>query len=298
MNTLLSRILESPEIQFTIDNVAVREFPAAYTFGPHAHRFVELDFIEAGNCGMLFGTELVRLGAGDCLLIYPDVPHYFFTRARTGCTIVQLEFAVENFPWPVLPQLGEEALVFLDEVRNHAQPFRKLLPQAVLSQCIRAIRQESTESRRGRDEMLRLLFAQLLILLSREVEGVYATTEPAFDSGRDLAHRLASRLANEYAENQGIEELSVDFGVSSRYLRRCFHDVFGMSIIDYLTGLRLRKASALLARPDLSILEIALQSGFGSSQYFARVFKREMGLSPGDFRKLLVGAGRDSLPGG
>lgn len=296
MNPLLTRLLEAPDIQFTIDNVAVRKFPAAFTFGPHAHRFIELDYIEEGGCGMLFGTELVRLGAGDCLLIYPDASHYFFTRARAGCTIVQLEFAVENFPWPALPGQSGANLAFLDEVRTHSQPFRKLHPGTGVSQCIRDIRQESAGTWRGKEEMLRLLFARLFILLSREVEGVYDVQSGLQAGEGTLARQAAAILANEFGESLDFEELALRLGVSSRYLRRCFHEAWGMGIGEWLLGLRLRKASALLARPGLSVLEVALQCGFASSQYFARVFRKELGLAPLEFRALVARQGMDSLP--
>ena len=136
---------------------------------------------------MLFGSELVRLGTNDCLLIYPEAQHYFFTKTRSACSLVQLEFALENFPWSALPRGDPGALSFLEELRAPSRPFRKLLPQAELADCMRSIRDEASRPALGRDEMLRLLFARLLILLSREVEGLYA--EPALPPLR-LSPRL------------------------------------------------------------------------------------------------------------
>ena len=268
-----------------IDNVAVREFPASYTFGPHSHRFIEVDFVETGSCGMLFGTESVRLTTNDCLLIYPDVRHFFFTKARASCTIVQLEFAVENFPQGSL-----------GAIQAPGRSFLKLLPQPSLSQCIRNIRYEQARAAPDSAAMMRLLFDQLFLLLKREVDGVYS--DPAHRNEREspLVRNLVEVLKNDYEEPLTIEGVSDGLGVSSRYLRRIFHDAYGMTIGDFLTGLRLKKASSLLGPASLSILEVALQSGFSSSQYFARVFKKEIGLTPGAFRRLRAEQGRDQLP--
>jgi AraC-like DNA-binding protein len=293
-DTIIS-ILASPEIRFTIDNVAVRKFPPSYTFGPHAHRFIEIDFIEDGGCGMLFGTEPVGLTADDCLLIYPEASHFFFTKARSSCTIVQLEFAVENFPALALPRASGAALSFLEELRSPTRPFLKLLPQTSLSACIRNIRHEFGHQAQGWQEMLKLLFAQLLILLSREVEALYSGAGGESDS-EELAKGLAAALTNEYEEHILIEDIAAAMGVSSRHLRSRFHRAYGMTASDFLLRLRLRKASTLLAQRNMSILEVALQSGFSSSQYFARVFKRELGLSPGAFRELLARSAIDRLP--
>jgi AraC-like DNA-binding protein len=52
---------------------------------------------------------------------------------------------------------------------------------------------------------------------------------------------------------------------------------------------RLERAQRLLAESDLSVERIAAASGFSSSGYLIRLFKREMGLAPGAFRDRLRG---------
>ena len=248
----------------TIDNVAVREFPASFTFGPHAHRFVEVDFIERGSCGMLFGTELVRLTTNDCLLILPDVPHYFFTHARSPCTIVQLEFAVDDF-----------SLDLLGDIKAPSRRFLKFIPHESLSYCIRNIRYEHANNLTGSEKMMQLLFDQFFLLLNREIARVFDDKMFLGDKVTPLLKNLVDTLHNEYEDEISIEGLAATLGVSSRYLRAQFRRGYGMTISDFLLGLRIRKASTLLSQQKRSILEVAIQSGFASSQYFARIFKKE-----------------------
>ncbi len=58
-----------------------------------------------------------------------------------------------------------------------------------------------------------------------------------------------------------------------------------MSFSDYLTYARMRKSKELLKNPYLSIKEISYQLGYTDPNYFTRVFKKEMDVSPTTYRK-------------
>ncbi len=54
--------------------------------------------------------------------------------------------------------------------------------------------------------------------------------------------------------------------------------------MQYITLLRIGKAKEMLWNTDKSITEIAMSIGFNSSQYFSRVFKNYVGVTPGEYR--------------
>jgi len=293
--SLIADLVSNRDILVAIDNAAVRIFPKAYTFGPHAHRFVEIDYIETGCCRMLFGTDYVRLDEGDCLVIFPDIPHYFLTSPSAPSTLVQVEFALDNFPWMSLPPPGDGALDFLSEVRAHSRSHLKLLPRPALAECMKRIREEQQRTEKGKEEMMRLLFAQLFILLSRELAAHFGEAKGRLTANPRVC-TLVEILRSEYGEKVSIEEIATRCGASSRYLRREFRACMGLGISDYLLELRLRKARTLLAEESATVLKVALESGFESSQYFSRVFRKSLGISPGEFRALLTRARKDPLP--
>lgn len=72
---------------------------------------------------------------------------------------------------------------------------------------------------------------------------------------------------------------------SRSHISHQFKNQTGMSIREYITLLRLNDAKHLLEYSDLSITEIAFTVGFGSSNYFTNVFRADMGMSPGTYRK-------------
>ncbi|CCW36632.1 transcriptional regulator containing an amidase domain and an AraC-type DNA-binding HTH domain [Chthonomonas calidirosea] len=73
---------------------------------------------------------------------------------------------------------------------------------------------------------------------------------------------------------------------SPSHLSRLFHKYVGMSLADYRNQQRLHRFRRLcLAYPHRELLDLALEAGFGSYAQFHRVFVREMGLSPRQYRK-------------
>ncbi|WP_053361492.1 response regulator [Bacillus sp. FJAT-27251] len=87
-----------------------------------------------------------------------------------------------------------------------------------------------------------------------------------------------------YSKAISLEEVAEKAGVSSYYLSKLFKERFKITFIDYLTSLRIRKAKDYLLNPSLSLKEIAFDVGYKDPNYFSRVFKKETGLSPSEFR--------------
>lgn len=144
--------------------------------------------------------------------------------------------------------------------------------------------------------MMDLLLDQLFLLLRRELDGVYVERQHQTTDHTPLVRRLVEQLRNNYEDPVTIENIAVQLGVSSRYLRRVFHDAFGMTINNFLSDLRIKKASSLLADASLSVLDVALQSGFSSSQYLAKFLRKRIGLTPTAFRAVLAEQAKEKVP--
>lgn len=73
---------------------------------------------------------------------------------------------------------------------------------------------------------------------------------------------------------------------SPQYLSRMFRREFGLTFMDYITRLRIRRAAELLSL-DYRIYEIAEQVGYASQHYFSSAFKHVLGVSPMEYRRSL-----------
>jgi signal transduction histidine kinase/ligand-binding sensor domain-containing protein/DNA-binding response OmpR family regulator len=89
--------------------------------------------------------------------------------------------------------------------------------------------------------------------------------------------------------NITVHDLAIELGLSRSQLFRKFKAVLNINPKDFIQATRLNHAKKMLASPDLSIKEIAYETGFSDSRYFSRCFMKEFGLSPTDFRKSAAG---------
>ena len=73
--------------------------------------------------------------------------------------------------------------------------------------------------------------------------------------------------------------------INHSYFCRLFKKNFNLCFQNYLALCRIEKAKSLLKNTDLSVSEIALKVGFNSISYFTKIFKKEVSLTPNQYRK-------------
>lgn len=101
----------------------------------------------------------------------------------------------------------------------------------------------------------------------------------------DLIRSVMTFLEQHYQEDISLDLLAAKFGMSSGYLSVYIKENTGKNFIDHLNGLRLAKAKQLLEETSLTIQEIGESIGYLNGTSFIRMFKKETGIPPGDYRK-------------
>ncbi len=104
----------------------------------------------------------------------------------------------------------------------------------------------------------------------------------------DKFNTVFNYLDEHYAEDITLEQLAAIAGFSKFHFSRLFKQYSGQNFYEYLCFRRIKAAEALLLRPDISITEIALQSGFSSLSTFNRMFKKLKKCTPSKYRKLYI----------
>ena len=99
--------------------------------------------------------------------------------------------------------------------------------------------------------------------------------------------QVAHWLEENYAEPFSQEALAARFFMSRDYLSRRFAKEMGVSMVNFLTAVRIRQAKFLMADSNVTIREVAHLVGFEDEKYFSRQFKRIEGITPGEYRSRL-----------
>jgi len=136
----------------------------------------------------------------------------------------------------------------------------------------------------------RLLIAEIRSLLHTVmIEAWKAQDKRATDnSDSALVQNFLDIINRDPNADIKIGEVAQKLGFSRSYLHTRFRKEVGMSPSDYAQRIRIKRCCQLLVSTSDSITEIAIDCGFGSSQYFSRLFKKYLGTTPSDYRQKML----------
>ena len=105
-------------------------------------------------------------------------------------------------------------------------------------------------------------------------------------TGRNTVEKeMVSYIQQNYTGKILLREFGEQFHLSEKYISRYFKDHFHITPSQYVTYLRLEHAKQMLQETDISVTEVAMQSGYQNISYFIRSFKKTYGVSPLKYRK-------------
>ncbi|MCR5771924.1 MAG: AraC family transcriptional regulator [Butyrivibrio sp.] len=101
-------------------------------------------------------------------------------------------------------------------------------------------------------------------------------------------HQVADYIAENYNRINSVSELSKQFYMSNAYLCRIFKEVTNFTISEYINLCRIAESKRYLEDERYTMAEIANRLGYDSLTYFERVFKKQMTITPLQYRKSLL----------
>ncbi|OZG70388.1 hypothetical protein BTA51_26475 [Hahella sp. CCB-MM4] len=142
----------------------------------------------------------------------------------------------------------------------------------------------------GDDPALREIAAEEFRLYLRRLSQ-YGETPPEISrarstSGRACHHvyRMLSYINENYRDDLTIDKIANHLGLHRNFTMSLFKRVMGMSLLECITGLRIRYAEKLLINTNEDVTSIAFDSGFSSLTRFYEVFGKHFGESPQRYR--------------
>ena len=134
-----------------------------------------------------------------------------------------------------------------------------------------------TEQNRGEPLLEYLLAAQLFTLASKVA---------SVESGRSVGYvrRVKDYIKSSYMRSIRVEEIADSLNLDRRYLSRLFKRETGRTVQDYITYVRIKEAKRLLDE-GYGVCETANFCGYPDYCNFSKIFKRECGVSPANWRK-------------
>ena len=123
------------------------------------------------------------------------------------------------------------------------------------------------------------------LLQNQDLESIIESKDRKEDIRNYAIRRAINFIREHYSENISLDMLAERLEITPEYLSALFNKEVGINFSTFLKQFRISQAKRLLKGTDEKIYAIAQQVGYNDPKYFNRVFKEEVGMSPGDYRQ-------------
>lgn len=211
------------------------------------------------------------LQANDCFLLLPNVPIRYQSDSENPWVYYWIGFD------------GTDALQLMQLCNiTYQQPILHYGPISELSSVIHPFTILNTSS--ISDGYLALsMFYHVCSLLMKHNYNIKPLSRKEY-----YVNQAISLIENSYFSDISVQSISDSIGLDRTYLYRIFKEIVGITMQQYITNLRIKRARYFLANSDLSFSEVAYFCGYLSEQYFAMAFKKNVGMAPSVYRKLAI----------
>jgi len=229
----------------------------------HTHPYYHMIYIENGICNMTAGDQHFTLEQGQCILIPPNTEHRYFNEKSVTIDYLEIKFSTNK------------------SIPLHTSD--SVLVGSLFQQIVR----EYPLLGRLADKSAVVYMSALLCALTekdRLDEAISFQYVDASDFG-ELARKVTLYLEAHYQEDLRLDDIAETLGHNKSYLCVAYKKDTGITILDCLNTIRIRRAAELIVYSDYSLPQVADMCGFASVSHFNRVFLKYVGITPGQCRR-------------
>lgn len=264
------------------------EFPMAclimegsQPFITHCHQEMELIVVREGCLEVKYEDELLMLEKGDVWLVPPFVSHSIEAGSSDS---IRLAILIDLKLMDGWEQQAIQRLDFGNILERTDMYSRHWAPDVVrkVRNLIEAMYKEYTDRTIAWNFAVKTLLNQLFLQMIREMP---AGGEKHLSPGAEMMKTILSYISLHYCGEITLKGCADEAGFHPNYLSRYFREQMGITFQEYIKKLRIDRAKWLLQNEKMSITEVLFQSGFRDIKTFNKLFKKECGVTPTEFRK-------------
>ena len=277
---------------YGFDRVSAFNLSTGYekrSYQAHWHSYGEILLVGPGKTNIfMVNQKTYGLVEGDFLVIWRTEMHAIIDADRKESLVIQYSNAFMNTLFDLQRIMHFYRNLHVLCIKAHPELVGRLRP---IAEKMKTIFFSSGADRELRCCMLLMEFMLTLDEHREEFAPEIRSGDPY--SYTDTVMRRMLMVTDYIKNNLTADDLSQGAmaemaGISKDYFSRIFRSVTGLNYSKWLNLIRLEKAAELLADKDMTLTEIAMLSGFQSISSFNRVFHTEKGMSPGEYRALLL----------
>ena len=282
MQDILSEIVPlSPSDCFYI----VDRRKSGFDYPIHKHREFELNMVQgASGAVRIVGDSVETLGDIDLVLVGPNLEHAWSQGECTNSNIheITIQFDASLFPESIL---SKNQFISVSKMLKEAEKGISFPTETILKAYgIMDSLLENKNSFEQFQKMMSVLFTLSLSEFKVLASSSFTNTNKSDESRR--IQKVADFINANYTRVIKLEEVASEAGMSAGAFCRFFKERTGKTLTSYIMDVRLGAASRMLIDTSLSISEISYATGFNNLSNFNRLFMKNKGMTPRDFRQM------------
>ena len=252
----------------------------------HWHEELEMLYVLRGTLVFAAANQRHVLTAGDGMVVNANVPHAVFVHGNAQYEECDIEFL------PSLIYGSEESAffdkyfrLFLQSAAWEGAPLYQTVPwqneaaKDILRACTLFTDKPALYEFRVREAL-----TQVFLALWENTEGSFATLNRLSKRRSEQAKDMMQYLQDNLEEKITLRQLGEHMHLSIRECQRVFESSIGMTPLQYLSQIRLKKAADLIKNTEKSMTEICFACGIADASYFAKQFRQRYGMTPRQYR--------------
>lgn len=247
--------------------------PKLPTYWQKGRRDYQILYVANGKTHFWFDGKEEIVSAGHMVLYKPEEIQKYVYYLEDNPEVFWIHFTgsdVKN----ILAYHGislDEHVFYCGVLPDYKALFRKII-------------QELRLCRYGYEDYIASLFNDILLLVDRQQH----EQKKATGNVQEQIERAAAYFNENYNTKISIDDYAESLHISTNWFIHNFKQYAGMSPAQYILSLRMVNAQSLLERTTYNIKEISEIVGYENPLYFSRVFKKEIGKSPAQYRKEMI----------
>ncbi len=250
------------------------------------HDFPELLFVEKGFYSVYVDAKQFDLSENQLIIFAPNSFHESAQPSSATVGIISFEAnstVLDSIYNRIITLSGKQKSLLTDLIAHGINCFslannvaHGMVPNANVSDLeLQLIKTE-----------LELLLINLLIPEKSSVDATPTTNHRNYSY--EQLDIITQYMLNHINENLTLEDISRGCAISPSKLNRICNELVGESPVSYFTYLKISEAQRLIKETSLNFTQISEQLGFNSVQYFSRLFKQRVRITPSEYAKLAL----------
>ena len=234
--------------------IKISESSVLTHYDEHSHSHFEISLVLCGTMSIKIDDKIYNVTEGDVVIIPPGITHqgvlgigYVDTYIHCNDLDLYNHFIINDYDGSIKSLFMIQQKVVSEKESNY-----KNISEKILESIYEFIKK-------------------------------YIKTSFKYDFVVDIKNKIYENISN---SNFSISQEIKNIGFNTDYFRRCFREEMGCTPLEYIIRLRIERAKNLLTQNSFeSVEKVAYLCGFSDSFYFSKIFKKNTGISPRDYRK-------------